>query len=146
MPAADHKEVLQRAARNFGDPKTRAAYLDLYAPNALLHGYTPTPLSGEGIRGFYAAFWAAFPDARLSLDDLIAEGDKVVARFTVRATHKGAFQGIPPTSKEVTLTGITILSFAGGKCVERWSQADFLGLMQQMGVVPAPGQGTSPRP
>jgi predicted ester cyclase len=75
------------------------------------------------------------------VEDLIAEGDKVVVRGTLRGTHQGDFMGIPPTGKVVTFTAIAICRFAGGKEVEHWSNADVLGLMQQLGAIPqmAPG-------
>jgi predicted ester cyclase len=71
--------------------------------------------------------------------DLIAEGDKVAGRWTARGTHKGDLFGIPPTGKQGTVTGIDIYHFAGGKIEENWSNWDALGLMQQLGVIPAPG-------
>jgi predicted ester cyclase len=85
-------------------------------------------------------FWAAFPGNQLALDDVVAEGEQVACRFTVQGVHRGDLQGIPPTGKDVRVDGITILRFAGGKCVERWNQADFLGLLHQLGAIPAPGQ------
>ncbi len=71
---------------------------------------------------------------------MIAEGEKVVSRLTVHGVHQGDFQGIPPTGKAVMQTGIDILRLAGGKVIERWGEFDNLGLMQQLGVIPAPGQ------
>jgi predicted ester cyclase len=72
---------------------------------------------------------------------MIAEGDKVASRVTLSATHQGEFQGIPPTGKQVTQTGIDLLRIAGGKVVERWGEFDNLGLLQQLGVLPPPGPG-----
>ncbi len=69
---------------------------------------------------------------------MFAEGDEVACRFTRRAAHGGEFNGIPATGRRVELKGITILRFANGRCVERWSQADFMGMLRQLGVVPAP--------
>jgi len=71
---------------------------------------------------------------------MIAEGEKVVSRLTVHGVHQGDFQGIPPTGKAVMQTGIDILRLAGGKVIERWGEFDNLGLMQQLGVIPASGQ------
>jgi predicted ester cyclase len=65
------------------------------------------------------------------------EGDKLACRFVVRATHRGPLQGIPPSGRSVTLPGITILRFRDGRCVERWSQADFAGMLRQIGVLAA---------
>jgi steroid delta-isomerase-like uncharacterized protein len=136
MTMIDNKATLRRAAErwNAGDLD---GYLQLYDPNALVHGIPVDQPGLAGIRGFYEGFWAAFPGSQLSFEDVVVEGDRVAVRFVVRGTHRGAFMGVPPTGKEVAVPGITILRFAGGKCVERWNQADFLGLMQQLGVLPA---------
>ncbi len=69
---------------------------------------------------------------------MVTEGEKLACRFTFRGSHRGAFLGVPPTGKQVTMAGITVLHFVNGKCVERWNNADMLGLMQQLGVVPPP--------
>jgi predicted ester cyclase len=84
---------------------------------------------------------AAFPDMRSTVEDLFAEGDKVADRMTWQATHQGELMGIPPTGNTVTGTEMHISRIAEGNIVERWSQGDNLGLMQQLGAVPPPGQG-----
>ncbi len=81
----------------------------------------------------------AFPDLHLTIEDEIAEGDKVVTRVTARGTHQGSFMGIRPTGKRAVVTGIVIDRFANGKTVEAWNNLDDLGLLQQLGVIPAPG-------
>ena len=81
------------------------------------------------------AFRAAFPDLRVKNEDVIAEGDKVVARWTARGTHNGALMNIPPTGKQVTLKGIDVLRIEGGKIVERWGEFDALGMLHQLGVI-----------
>jgi steroid delta-isomerase-like uncharacterized protein len=78
----------------------------------------------------------AFPDAHLTVEEQVAEGDTVVSRWTARGTHKGPLMGIPPTGKQATATGITISHFAGGKVVEERVNWDALGLLRQLGVVP----------
>ena len=84
----------------------------------------------------------ASPDLHITVEDQVAEGDKVVTRYTTRGTHQGPFMGIPPTGKHVTVTGIVITRFANCKEVEEWANADWLGLLQQLGVVPTPGQAS----
>lgn len=91
----------------------------------------------EGYRQFYAMLREAFPDIRFTIEDQITEGDKVVTRWTARATHQGEFFGIPPTGKQGTVTGISIDRITEGKVAECWTNADDLGLMQQLGVIPA---------
>jgi len=82
-------------------------------------------------------FLTAFPDWHGTVDDIIAEGDKVVNRWTGHGTHLVELMGIPATGKPVTLTGITIFRIAGNKIVEEWTQMDQMSLMQQLGVIPA---------
>lgn len=89
----------------------------------------------EGIRHFYSSLRAAFPDLHFQIEDQVAAGDRVVTRWSAQGTHAGEFQGIPPTGKQVTLTGIDIDRFAGGKVVECWPVADELGLLQQLGAL-----------
>jgi steroid delta-isomerase-like uncharacterized protein len=91
----------------------------------------------EGLRIAVAEYRAAFPDLRVSVDDLVAEGDKVVHRFTLRGTHAGPFLGIPPTGRAVTAAGIAIDRLAGGKVVESWVSLDALNLLRQLGASPA---------
>lgn len=104
-------------------------------------GHSVSEIEGpEGAKGFAAAMRGAFPDFQYTVEDEIAEGDRVGHRWTARGTHEGEFQGIPPTGEQVTITGISIYRVANGKLVEGWTNADMLGLMQQLGAVPAPGQ------
>ena len=103
----------------------------------------PEPVRGpEAFKRFGTGWLAAFPDMHFTVEDLIAEGDKVVARSTIRATHQGAFMGIPPTGTQVMGTAIDILRLSGGKIVEHWVEMDTQGLLQQLGAVPAPGQAS----
>jgi steroid delta-isomerase-like uncharacterized protein len=83
-----------------------------------------------------AMFRGAFPDLKMTMDDAIVEGNQVAARFTMTGTHKGEFQGIPPTGKSVKIGGIDIVRFEGDKAVEHWGYTDQMGLMQQLGVMP----------
>ena len=84
--------------------------------------------------------FAAFPDINMTIDDIIAEGDKVVVRTTMSGTHKGKFRGIAPTGKKTTIMAIYVFRIVGGKFAESWLASDRLGLMQQLGVIPKPGQ------
>ena len=95
----------------------------------------------EGYKQFVTMFLTAFPDHKFTIEDQIAEGDKEVIRWTSTDTHKGEFMGIPPTGVQVTMTGINIVCIAGDKIVEFWVNTDFLGLFQQLGVIPPLGQG-----
>ena len=110
-----------------------------YTANYVAHMPGPPDLPGpEGHSQFVTMFRTAFPDLHFTVEDQIAEGDKVVNRVTGRGTHQGEFMGIPPTGKQVTMTGITIDRIDGDKLAESWASWDALGMMQQLGVVPPP--------
>ena len=112
---------------------------EVIAANAVDHNPAPGQAPGlESIKQAFGLFRIAFPDLHFTVEDMIAEGAKVACRITTRATHKGAFQGISPTGRRVTQTGIDILRMAGGRLVERWGEFDKLGLLQQLGVVKLP--------
>ena len=99
-------------------------------------------VSDEELKHHIALYEAAFPSYQLIAEDMIAEGDKVVVRSTFRGTHKGDLMGIPPTGKQVTMPLILIYRIADDKIVEHWMQADALGLLQQLGVIPPMGQAS----
>ena len=82
----------------------------------------------------------AFPDMRITIEDQVAEGDKVVTRWTASGTHQGDLMGIDPTGRRATVTGITIDRISGGKVEETWTNFDAMGMMQQLGVIPSPEQ------
>ena len=105
------------------------------------HVYHSNPqLSGiDGQKKMVTMYRTAFPDLELTVEDQIAEGDKVVSRITIRGTHKGDLMGTPPTGKHVTITAISIMRFADNKVVEEWELVDEAGMMQQLGVAEAPG-------
>lgn len=90
----------------------------------------------EGYKRTMRVAFSAFPDAELALDDLIAEGDKVVERWTVRGTHLGEFMGIAATGKRIELHGVDVYRYSAGKRVETWSYFDRLDLLRQLGVTP----------
>ena len=113
-------------------------YLELYDERIRLHGYSPEPMDKDEVRQFYAAIFTAFPDSELTLDEEIVDGDRVALRFTQRGVHQGEFMGVQATGREFAMPGQTVLHFADGRVVERWSTADMLGLMQQLGAIPAP--------
>ncbi len=101
------------------------------------------PRDREALKQLTTMLHSAFPDFKATIDDIVAEGDKVVIRQTWSGTHKGEFMGVPPTGKSVSFGVIDIIRMAGGKCVEHWGQMDNMGLMQQLGAIPAPGPGGS---
>jgi steroid delta-isomerase-like uncharacterized protein len=98
--------------------------------------------SPEDVKQFLRQYRGAFPDLQITIEDQIAEGDKVVTRWSSRGTHDGEFRGIAPTGRQITVTGIGIFRFSDGKVVESWDNFDQLGMMQQLGVIPSPEQAT----
>ena len=111
---------------------------EIYAPDYVGHD----PSNPEEVRGLQAAKQAAadyrraFPDLRVTVEDLIAEGDKVAARLRVRGTHLGDLNGIAPTGRRVDFTGIVMSRVEGGRIAEDWANFDDLGMMRQLGVTP----------
>jgi steroid delta-isomerase-like uncharacterized protein len=90
----------------------------------------------EGAKAIHQATLLGMPDWHTEIEDLIAEGDQVVARITMTGTHTGDFFGIPATGKKISFTGIYIVRIANGKIVEHWGEEDSLGLLQQLGAMP----------
>ena len=101
---------------------------------------SPDPMKLEQYKEFLVGRRAAFPDRRFVVEDIIAEEDKVSARFTMRGTHKGEFRGLAPSGREVTMSGIDMIRLAEGKIVEDRVEVDQLGMMQQLGVIASPQQ------
>ena len=140
MSTEDNKAVVRRFYEEVMNQKKRAVLDEVFDLNVVDHFAPPgTPGGLEGARQTLGMFLSAFPDLHFTVEDLIAEGDKVVARATLSGTQQGTFMGIPATGKHVTMTGIEINRFEGGKSVEHWVEMDTLGLMQQLGVIPPPG-------
>lgn len=110
---------------------------ELLAPNFVDHNPFPGyPPGLEGIRQGIAELRKGFPDLRFSIDDLLADGDKVVIRSTMTGTNKGAFMGTPATGKQIKVAAIDIVRITGGKAVEHWGITQDLEMMQQLGLVP----------
>ena len=119
---------------------------EIIAPDEVDHALPPgVPAGLDGVKQVFRLLHTAFPDLQIEIEDLIAEGDQVVGPVTARGTHQGEFMGIAPTGKRVSFSAIDVVRIAGGQIVERWSQADNLALLQQLGAVPAPGQAAAAR-
>jgi predicted ester cyclase len=111
---------------------------EVAAPDMLIR--TPLPIEATGAqaaRQVWAMLLRGLPDLHLTIEDLIADGDKVVARNTVTGTHQGEYRGLPPTGKSVTYNEIFIVRFAGGRIAETWGVVDVFSQMKQLGVMPA---------
>jgi steroid delta-isomerase-like uncharacterized protein len=138
MSSEQNKAIVRRA---FEEPwKGSLAVVDeLVASDYIGHDpATPEPLRGpEGVKEFISTYRAAFPDARITVEQQLAEGDLVATRWSGRGTHEGELMGIEPTGKQVTVSGLTISRLEGGKIVEEFLNWDTFGMMQQLDAVPA---------
>ena len=114
---------------------------ELLAPDFVNHALPPgVPPNREGTKTFHAMLRGAFPDLHVTIDDVIAEGDKVVLRTTAHGTMKGEFAGMPPSGKSATWTAVYTIRFANGEIAEYWGVNDQLSMLQQLGFAEAPGQ------
>ena len=140
MSIEENKALVRRCIEDVFNKKNITSLDEFLAPNVVHHSLPPgVPQDREGFKQFVSMVLAAFPDFHITVEDMIAEGDKVVARATTGGTHKGEFIGIPPTGKQATWTEIFIWRIDGGKAVEMWAELDQLGMMHQLGVMPPPG-------
>jgi steroid delta-isomerase-like uncharacterized protein len=114
----------------------RVASIDaLMAPSCMVHGLGEDVSGPEGFKAFHAAYRNAFPDVRISIDHMVAEGDAVAARWSGSGTHRGAGLGFPATDRPVRFSGMTFARIQNGKLVEGWNVFDQLGMLQQLGIV-----------
>src|SRR5919112_4609134 len=116
------------------------ALAEVYAEDIVLHEPDEDVRGMEGLKQFVSMIRSALPDLRITLEDDLGEGNKVVSRWRAQGTHQGELMGVAPTGNEVAITGITIHRIEEGKIVEEWENWDALGLMQQIGAVPSPEQ------
>ena len=133
-----NKAVVRRTFEELWNKGNLSIADELFAPNYDHHDPS-TPDVGRGPESEKkraTLYRNAFPDLRLTVEGLVAEGETVVARWSCHGTHKGELNGIAPTGKQFTISGVTIAHFENGKMVEGWVNWDALGLMQQLGLVP----------
>ena len=142
MSTEEHKTLIRRWWDGLSQGNAAQLIDEVYAPDYVMHDPSlPEPVRGlDGVREFIAAVTAAFPDGRATVEDLVAEGDRVVQRVTFRGTHQAEFLGVPATGKEVTVWVMVVSRMAGGKVAEEWQLVDGLGMMQQLGALPAEEQ------
>jgi steroid delta-isomerase-like uncharacterized protein len=137
MSPEENKRIVRRimSALNERDLDEVVSY---YQSDAVFHGWAPEPVDVAGYQAIMSGILEAFPDSLFPSHDIIAGGDKVVVRHSLYGTHEAAFQGIPATFKPVVVNAMVIFRMENGKAAELWLNADFLGLMQQLGVIPVP--------
>lgn len=140
MSVEQNKAAVRRFFEKGWNQKHLAAFSELLAPDSVHHIVSAAfPAGPPGPQGFMqraAGILAAFPDYHVTIEDVIAEGDRVVVRYTARGTHVGPFLGVPPTGRRSSYAGVEIHRYADGKVAERWNSHDALGFYQQLGIMP----------
>jgi steroid delta-isomerase-like uncharacterized protein len=140
MSADESKAIARRYATEFWSEGNTSLADQLLAPEYVVHdpGVPDRKGGPEGDKETLAVFRSVFPDLRFDIEDVIGEDDRATVRWTAHGTHQGAYMGLPPTGKRMSMAGISVYRIAGGKIAEQWGVWDTLGMLQQMGAMPAP--------
>jgi predicted ester cyclase len=140
MSTEDNKAITRRLVEEVINAGNLDAASQYFTPDYVDHAAPPgLPPGVEGFKAFFTGFRAAFPDLHYHIDDAVAEGDMVVQRATAHGTMKGDFLGMKATGKSATWGEMHIVRVKNGKIVEHWANVDQLGMLQQLGLAPAPG-------
>lgn len=139
----EHESVARRWHEEALNQGNLAVIDEIVAPDVLHRSVTFTDLTGAaGVKQNLGNALASFPDIAYTIEDVITEADRVVVRWRAEGTHLGEFQGIPPTGRRATWTGVNIYRFACGRIAEVWTEVDGMGRLRQLGALPAPGTPT----
>jgi steroid delta-isomerase-like uncharacterized protein len=133
--AAANKELLRRFYKEVYVDWNMALVDAVVSPRFVSHDWPEGASGPQAFRDYYSTIRSAVPDARYVIDDLIAEGDRVVVRWRLLGTHQGAFRGIAPTGRAITLKGVAVYRLKDGKLMERWVVADLYGMLAEIGAV-----------
>lgn len=137
---SDREAANRRLVRRFADEVwgkgDLEAISDLFTEDSVLHGPDGDIIGHEAFEAYNRAYLEAFPDLEYSIEDMVAEGDRVAFRARMRATHRGEFRGFAPTGRSFDAAGITIARIENGKIAERWASFDALGIIRQLGLLP----------
>ena len=140
MSVDGNKALIRRFYEVVWNQRQYAAAREFFAEDSVRHELSgPVRGGADGIARNAEAWCAAFPDTRYTVEDVIAEGDRVVARWSMTAIHRGEWRGVPPTGNQIRFRGVNIYRIEGGKVAEIWNFRDDLGLFQQLGVVTSLG-------
>jgi len=135
----DNKILVRRLVEEVLNKGDVAPLDQLLADNYINHSLPPgVPPSRDGFAGLVKTVSGAFPDAQVTIEDMVAEGDRVMFRDTTTGTQAGPFQGVPASGKKIAWTEMHLFRIENGKIVEHWMQIDQLGMMMQLGAIPAP--------
>jgi steroid delta-isomerase-like uncharacterized protein len=142
MSAEDNKALVRRYCEEAWNKHNPAVVDQIYATDFVDRSpdIPGIPHTRDGLKQFMGVYLRAFPDANMTIEDQLVEGDRVVTRWTGRGTQTGQFMEMPPSGKKVAVRGVQIDRFSGGKIVEEWTLFDQLGMLQQLGAVPTPAQ------
>jgi len=138
MSPKENMRIVRRIYEEVFDRHNLAVIDELYATDFVYHSPGNPDSDREGLKQGFAVYLAAFPDVRMTVEDIFAAEDRVAVRFTARGTHRGEYLGVPPTGRQVTVTAILIHRLVDGKMMEDWEWSDQLGIMQQLGIVSLP--------
>lgn len=138
MSAEELKAIARRYIEEVWNNGNLALIDELFTPDYINHSPNAGQMAGpEGLKQLITSFRQAAPDLHFTIDDLVAEGDRVVTRWTARGTHQGYLMGVPPTGRQISVEAIVIDRFVGGRIVEHWGVRDDLGMYQQLGLIPS---------
>ncbi len=128
------RETVLNLGDTFNNPQNRdSSYFDFYDNSLIIHGFPQNlPSNKDGFKQFIYSLWEAFPDIRITFEDIIVEGNKAACRYNLAGTNKGRFMDLQPTNKQFKVNGMTIFSFRDTKCVERWNLVDMNSLIEQL--------------
>jgi steroid delta-isomerase-like uncharacterized protein len=140
MSAEQNKAIVRRWVEGGWNGGNLDLVDEFYADDYILHDPAMPVHGREGFKQYVTIYRSVFPDLRFALEDVIVEGDTVAWRITARGTHQGALMGIPPTNKPVAISATIISRFVDSKWTEDWLSIDMLGMLQQIGAIPTPGQ------
>ena len=140
MAAEENRTTIRRFLEELFNQQDMSAIDRYLAPEYVDHVVPPgVPPTRDGFRQFIGMFFTALPDFHYTIEDVLANGDKVAVRLTAQGTQQGEFMGIPPTGKQATWGEMHIGRMQNGKIVEHWGQIDNMGMLQQLGVIPTMG-------
>ena len=140
MSAEETKAIVERFWEEIWNKKNLKIVDELLHESVVIHNFGAVVEGREAWRQSFTPFFTAFPDLKFTVELTIIEGDRMAVRWAATGTHTGDFRGIAPTGKQINIAGVAIYRVAEGKIGEGWSQPDTLGLLQQIGAIPTPGQ------
>jgi len=140
MSEERNKKVFERVIEEAYSKGNVDVLNEAFAPNFVEHQTGIMPPTAEGVKGSIVFLRGAFPDLKLTIEEIVASGDKTWARITARGTHQGPFMGLPPTGKSIVITVMDVCRFENGQIVEHWGVADQFAMMMQIGALPRPPQ------